>query len=513
MYAAPTGYRELVQDNDRRETVAMTLGVFIDSTSADDMGGVAGSALPFSNGAQLVDSRYDLDTEMATYEGDGIPTAIGSGVVVPPLEATSSINTGWWSSAISEADGSISFEMSVAFSDGEPVVHRSALTVYTDGPDVLEAAVVFTKDGVSETVVPTYHWGYFVASGNHDYDAITVRITKLDAPYRHIRLTELEFGDSVSISTARITNEITFIDEVDPIQQGMPMRELDFDLINVRGEYDEDNPNSRFDRLAIGNPIQISMVIVGDDAQYTVPMGRFVLAERQAHDSVLTITAYDTRWYMTRMYNAWSISTAEDLGTTLDRLLTALEVAHTIEDSVYEVYPSSDYAFDTETNVLDDIQRVAQAYGLTFIPNRVGTLIVDTDFPSGEYGVVPPKMQFTWPESSQLNRYNVIDVVYGSDRYTRDLRSDLNTARTVLTVSNPLIRTQAHAMAVCNRIVAHLYSKAVRVEWTSDPAMDLGDTVSVNSAWTLGGVPPTYKAVKREIRFNGMFVETTTLIN
>jgi len=518
MYSAPEGYEAVAKCKDRSETIVMSLGIFIDNTSADDMVSAEGLALPMSNGEFLIDSRYDLDNELATFEANGIPTAESNKIIVPPIEPSTTVNTGWWSAAISDEDGDIDFTMQVTFEDGNgnPAVHTSALTVYTDGPDVLEAEVIFSKNGVQTSVTPTYHYGYFVASGAYEYDSITIRITKLDAPYRHIRLTELEFGDSITISPTKLTNRIVYIDEIDPLQQGLPMRELDFDLINVNGDYDEDNPNTHFDRLAIGNPITLSYTLCGSAdqnyAKYTVPMGRFVLAERGTKDGCLSVTAYDTRWYLGQMCNAWSISTSEDLGTTLDRLLTALEIGHVIEEDVYLVYPTVNHSFDTGTTVLDDVQRVAQAYGLTIIPNRVGTIVVGTDYSDDEYGTIPPNIQFSWPESSQMNRYNFIDIMYGSGHYTRDLRSDVNAARVVLSVNNSLIGTEANAITVCNRVAGRLYSKAVKVEWAGDPAIDLGDSAGVYSMWSLNGTAEVYKTIKRQITFDGMLTEETTFI-
>lgn len=519
MYPTTSGYTDAVQSTDRVETIVMSLGIFIDNTSADDMDSAIGSALPMSNGNHLIDSRYDLDEELATFEANGIPTAESNNIIVPPIAPSNTINTGWWSAEISDDNGSISFSLQVSFSDsnGNPAIHTSALTIYTDGPSVLEAEVIFSRNGEEISVTPTYYERYFVASGAYEYDSITIYITKIDAPYRHIRLTELEFGDSISISPTKLTNQITFIDEVDPLQQGLPMRELDFDLINVNGDYDEDNPNTRFNRLAIGNPITLSFTLFGKVngvyTRYTVPMGRFVLAERGTKDGCLSITAYDTRWNMTQMYNSWSISTSEDLGTTLDRLLTSLEIAHVIEESVYQVYPTVNHTFDTSSTVLDDIHAVVQAYGLTFIPNRVGTIHIDTDFASDDYGDIPPMIQFSWPESSQMNRYNYVDIMYGAGHYIRDLRSDVNTARVPLSISNSLIGTETNAIIVCNRLVSRLYSKAVKVKWASDPALDLGDTVGIRSMWTLNGTPETFKAIKRQITFNGMLTEETTFIN
>jgi len=509
MYSAPSGYEDAAKSIDRAETLYMSMGADIDNTAADDLDGFAGSSLPMSNTAQLADAVYQIDSNLATYEGDGIPTAANAAAMVPPTAPAASIRSGWWSDTISDADGLITAVLTMSLT----AAHTSALTIYTDGPNILAGTATFHLDGEDDVEVELEcHQGYAVAKGSNTYDSITLAIAQLDQPYRHLRIVEFEFGDSITISTQSLAHEVTYIDEVDPLGQGMPMRELDFDLINVNGEYDEDNPDSRFERLAIGNPINLSYTIFGGGRQYTVPMGRFVLAEKRPNGNCLTVVAYDTRWYLSQTYDAWGISASEDLGTTLDRLLTSVEIAHEIDPDVFLIYPVADHTFSTDTAVLDDIQAVCQAYGLVCVPDRYGSIMILTDHPSDDYGLLRPDMQFSWPESSQMNRYNYIDVYYNGGHYVRDLRDNPNTTRTVITVSNSLIVTEAQAISVCNRIAAHIWTRAVTVQWTSDPALDLYDDVDIYSRWTLNGEAATFRPVKREITFNGMLKEESTFI-
>lgn len=509
MYDVPEGYKEIAQSTDRVESVYMSLGVDIDNTAADEITGYASVALPMSNTNQLIDAMYEIDRELATYEADGIPTAENAGMIVPPVSPTREVRTGWWSEAVSDEDGNIDVSITVSFSN----VHSSALTIYTDGPSILQGSVSFTYNGQTETVAITDHNGRAVASGNHQYTSITISVSKIDQPYRHLRIAEFEFGDSITISTLTVANEITYIDEIDPFQQGLPMRELDFDLINVNGEYDEDNPNTVYQRLAIGNPINLSYTLYGNGTRHTIPMGRFVIAEKRSNGNCISVTAYDTRWYLSQMYNSWSLATNQSLGTALDNLLTSVEMAHTISQAVYDIYPTGNHTFSTDSTVLEDIMEVLQAYGLTFIPNRVGTVIIDTDFASDDYGLIPPTIQFEWPTPNQMNRYNYIDVIYGQgNHYIRDLRPTANQARVVLSVNNSLVNTEAQAMEICNRLVSRIYDKSMNIKWASDPIIDLGDTVGVYSIWTLNDTPTTYRALKREITFNGMLTEDTTLV-
>lgn len=515
MYSAPIGYHEIAMSENRIESVFMSMGIDIDNTAADDIASYTGDRLPMSSGGQLVDAVYEVNPGLATYEGDGIPTAMDAGMIVPPLQPTEAVRTGYWSESISESDGSIVFSLTVALRGplGELMEHTSALTIYTAGPSITAGSVFFIRGGVETEVPLTCSSGRAVAKGSNTFDTVRIEVTAIDQPYKHLRLAEIEFGDSITVSMAEVSGEVSYIDEIDPLWRGLPMRELDFDLINVDGRYDEDNADGMFSRMRIGNPISFSFTIYSSTKKYTIPMGRFVMAEKRANGNTLRITAFDTRWYLSELYLGWTMSASESIGTALDRILTRAEVEHEVDADLFAIYPDADITFSDSSSVLDHIHTIAQAYGLAVLPNRTGKLVVGTGFASSEYGLIPPNIQFSWPLAHQSNRYNYIEVAYEGGTYRRDLREDLSSARITLGVSNPLITTQAQAEAMCNRLVNNLYTKAVTVRWAGDPAMDLYDQVDAYSQWTIDTGPTRYWAIKREIRFDGMMTETVTLTN
>jgi len=493
----------------------MSLGFFIDNTAADDIASIVGSFLPMTNKDQIVDANYDIAEGLCTFEGNGIATALSSGNVTPSLSAmVYPPEVGLWSASISDENGNTDFTFTINLSKK----HTSAFTIYTDGPNITSGYVKFSLNGVMTTVQLTCKQGLAVASGEHDYDSIEVTITSIDEPYKHIRIAEIEFGDSITIGAGMLAGKVTYIDEIDPLQVGMPMAELDLQLVNVLGTYDEDNPNSLYPQLAIGNPINLSYTITkeveGATKRYTIPMGRLVIGEKSATGTRLNVVAYDTRFKMTQMYSEWGIDPEESLGDTLEALLTSLELAYDIDDNVYELYPESYHSFSSETTILSDLQTVAQAYGLYIKPNRSGVIVVSTAFPSDDYGEIPANVQYTWPESSQMNKYNYLDIAYGdgSTHYTRDLRTSQTVARFPLSIYNPLIVNEAMAISVADRIVSHIYTVATKVDWLCDPSADLYDEIDVYSRWTYGNAPATYKSLKREITYDGSLREVTTFV-
>ena len=510
MYNAPTGYDDVADFPFRGENVFMSMGVYIDNTAADDISSITADKLPMSNVGQLTNARYQIHSGLAVYEGSGIPTAESAGMVVPPITVYNGMEEGLWSDVISDAEGVIDFSFTIALS----VAHTSALAVYTSGPNILEGTVVFSNNGeeVTEELDPST--GCATASGAFTYDTITVNITKIDAAFSHVRIAEIEFGDSVTISIDELANKITFIDEIDPLQIGMPMQELDFDLINISGAYDEDRPNSLYTRLAIGNPINLSFTLGSGSTRYTIPMGRFVIGEKGSKNNCVSVVAYDVRWKLSQMYNIWMLDPSISLGAAISNILETVEIPCSIDSDIYEIYPLASHTFTNDTPILSDLHLIAQAYGLSILPDRSGIVQIRTTFPSDDFGELPVQNQITWPESSQMSKYNYIDIGYGSNQhYTVDYRSSPNVARSPISIYNALIVNQDQAIAVANRIASRLYTKAVKVRWLADPTMDLYDEVDVYSQWTEETeTPATFKPIKREITYDGILTEETTFI-
>ncbi|WII07042.1 hypothetical protein PED39_05490 [Methanomassiliicoccales archaeon LGM-RCC1] len=512
MYSAASGYQNVQQNPGRIEAISMSLGTYIDDTAPDDITDIAGAFLPMSNIGQLIDANYGITYNEATFEGDGIATT-GS-CIAPPLTATAyPPEIGVWSAGISDSSGNIDFTIIITLSQE----HTSALTIYTDGPSIAEGDVTFSLEGTDTVVQLDCGTNRATASGEYTYDEITIHITKIDDIFKHVRLVEVEFGDSISLSSRALGNQISYIEEMDPLWKGLPMAELDFDIINLSGDYDEDNPETLYTQLAIGNPINLYYLLSDNTRKYTIPMGRFVIGAKRTKGNFLSVTAYDTRWQLSNMYYAWALDTQEDLGTTLDSLFGQIGLAYLIDDDVYEIYPVSAYSFNDESSLLEDLQKVAQAYGLSILPNRKGTIEIGVGFSSDAYGNVLITSMFTWAETSQINRYNYIDIAYYdglSSHYTMDLREDpATTSKQVFSVNNPLITTLAHATAVGSRIAANLYSTAVSVRMLADPAMDLNDDVGIYSKYNLvDGGETIYRPIKREIDFDGHLTERTIFI-
>lgn len=503
MYTVPTGYADAIQAMDRTEDIFLSIGTGIDNTAADDVTAITGSFLPMSNTEQAMDAVYQLTPGLATFERDGIKTALSAGCLAPPLQATDyPPEAGVWSDAISDGSGNISFSFSITLSKA----HTSAFRIFTEEMNITAGTVTFHNGDVSESRALECYDGYAQVSETMTYDSIDVQITKIDQFYAHVRIPEIEFGAAITLSKSQLTEGgLTWISEIDPLELTMPLGEVDLSIINVLGDYDVDNPDGAYADLAIGYPIELSFTIRSGGQRYTVPCGQFIISEKQAEENALRLTCCDPRWMLSYVYSAWTLPGNQSIGTTLDNLLDEYNVAHIVDEDLFDVVPTQ-AEFTDQTSILDDLLSIQQRYAIYFLPNRDGMVHVTKTWPADEYGDASLMDLYTWPEPQNMTSYNFVSIKYGPENtstyYQVDLRSDTSESKQTLQVSNPLILTTEEAQTLASRIIGRMYTLKTETDWRGDPAIDLCDTIGIPGKWTQD-TPDTYKVIKTETTYDG----------
>lgn len=503
MYAAPSGYEDAVRSMDRTEDIYLSLGMGIDHTAADDVTAISGSFLPLSNTDQATDAVYQLTPGLATWERDGIRTALSAGNIAPPLQSTDyPPEAGLWSDAISDGDGNITFDIAITLSKS----HSSAFRIFTEEMNVVAGTVTFHNGDSSETHDLECHDGYAQVAEIVTYDSIDIHITKIDQFYAHVRIPELEFGAAITLSKSQLTEGgVTWISEIDPLELTMPLGEVDLSIINVEGDYDVDNPGGAYAELAIGYPIELSFTIRSGGQRFTIPCGQFIISEKQAEDNALRLTCCDPRWMLSSVYSSWSLPGNQSIGTTLDDLLDEYNVAHIVDEDLFDLTPET-ADFTDQTSILDDLLSIQQRYAIYFLPNRDGMVHVTKTWPSDDYGDAELRDLYTWPEPQNMTTYNFVSIKYGGENsttyYQVDLRTDPSESKQTLQISNPLILTTEEAQTLANRIIGRMFSVKTETDWRGDPALDLCDTIGIPGKWTQT-TPDTYKVIKTETTYDG----------
>lgn len=506
MLSMPSEYLDAMRASTRQIDAYLAVGINIDQTAADDITSITVTdSLPMSNKGQLTDAIYILQDGLATFERYGIKTAISAGMVAPPVQATAyPPEVGLWSYRMSDADGSIDWTLDVQLSKA----HTSAFTIYTREVNIIDATITFYNGG---SVVAT---GAMEAKTNSaqyadavTYDRVVVNVTRLDTPYSHIRIAEMEFGASKTFSKDNLTGTVSLILETDFTMQTSPIHELDFTVLNVLGEWDPDNPIGYFDTVPEGYPVEVGFTCTAEDGtRWTVPYGRYMISEKNGSDVELKVVCYDMRKGLQNTCMAWGLSTDVDLGTTITDVLTDMHIAHIVDSDVFDIIPTDTVAFDPERTLMEDFLFIEQRYDVWLNPGRDGYIHVQTHPPQGEYGKMPEDMMYTYPLPYGFTRYNFVQVSYPvgetTEYFILDKRTTTLEIKSQLTIDNPLIRTREQAQALANKLYNLMFSEMMETEWRTDLTVDIGDDVGQCGRWS-NGVPTTYRAVYQEITYDG----------
>lgn len=498
MYPAPPGYLDNFRsDEDRTASIILSFGYGIDMTAWQDFTGVTGSLLPLSQDNQLGDSVYNLTDKWATFEGDGIDTS-GDSIIAPIAKVTPAYvkQIGVWSDAISDGTGAMSWTFAINLSSA----HTCALTVYTDGPSI-QSATVKLYDGANVVYdgVMICHSDKVEIQEVHTWDKAEITVTQISQPYRHVRVAEIAFGTMKSISNAMLTDTVDIIEERDVLMQTIPLSELSFSVVNVEGEWDVDNPDSLYNMIPMGGTIMADLRMVIDAHTYMIPFGRFIVTEKKAEEDALRFTAFDFRHGLTQTEGRMSLHDNVSVGSAISSVLSNLEIPHKVASDAYDIYPAT-MTMD-EPTMLDCLIYIQQKYDVWVTPLRDGYLNVTVGAPTGEYGIMPMGMNMDYPRIVESVKYNFISVAYGTsgDVYEVDLRPvESEIIKSVLSIRNPLIATQAEAQVLANKMAGLIHDAETEIETLADGLIDLGDKVGVFGRWS---VSPSYSRVT--------YIETT----
>ena len=476
----------------------VAVGVGIDPTAADDVTAVTSQNLPMSNPDQLFDAKYFMAEGLATYEGDGIPTSVSAGMVAPPEGPMEDINTSLWSSGISDGSGAISYTVGITLS----TPHTSAFSLYFDGQEA-EGTITF-KNGASvvDTVTFATAEGRFQNNTVRTFNAVTIAISRISRPYHHVRLVEVEFGASRTFGEDEITGNISLIRQIDPYLTSMPVDELDFELINIEGDYDLDNPNSRLGEIALGTPVYLSFTIIEGDEQTTTRMGKYYICAHDGGEENLKVTAQDNRSIMQDLYPRLALTTTRPIAESISDVFAAYSVPHTVDDSVTGIYPNANYQYDDKAPLLDSLLHILQKWGIYCVPDVDGLIHV-----TSYSGSIPSNPDITseylmqYPKISKNVAYNYVRIRYDTGYFDKDLREDTQKPMLILNINNPLINTEAEAVTLADKVAGYVSANGEQVELTAIgiPSLALRGLSNIEGRWATRD----YAISSIDMTFNG----------
>lgn len=486
----------------------ITIGTGIDQTAADDVSSVTGSNALLSNPSELFDAYYETDDNLATYEADGIPTALSFGMVAPPITAVQSPPyTGVWSDAISDASGNVSWSLTVTLSQA----HSSALSLFFDDMDVTGNVQVYNGSTLVSTIPVTTTDGFFTNQTVLTYTKFVINVQTVSKPYVHVRLAEIEFGSSKTFSNTELTDTINVIEEADLLQSSIPINEMDFALINVDGKYDLDNVdaygiNKDLELVAIGIPVTLAFTLHEGATQTTHIVGKYVITKHDAQDEKLQITAQDYRSILQNKVSALNLSTSVEIADSISTMLSSFNIPHIIDNNTADIYPDENYSFSRDVATLDQLLYIQQRYQIYVIPSRDGYMHITFGEPSAVGSPLTQDVMLSYPKPSLTTSYNFITIEYGTSgnrqAYDYDLRTDPNEVVAAYVIDNPLVATLSEAQALAGRIENLMYTQQYLAEAIGDPTLEVHQSVTIEGRFSAGS-PLTYKVETLEFEYDG----------
>lgn len=500
MYPETPAFREAVQADRRHIEIYLHIGSYIDNTSADDITDVVGDVLPMSNPLQMVDANYALTPGLATWEGGGIPTAVSNGWICPPYPGDGHrLETGIWSEPVSGDDGTIDWTLTVHFGGR----HLSAITIYCHEVQITEADMTFLVDGQTEHAQQCdIGDGYIDVGHGYPYDELRLHVTKLADPYKHCRITELEFGSSITIS--RCEAEVQTDD--DPTLVDIPLWELSFKTVDEYYEYTFDNFYGR--AIDIGSPVELSYSVqTSDGGKSTICCGLYLVRDIQEHKGLISVTCRDVRTLLAEVTGAWSMTAGETVAEAIGRVLGMSGIECVTDPGVTATAKAC--AFGVEDDHLEQVRQVLQFYGLALRPMSDARVRLCPVTSHDAYGDISGGQMLGWPQMGTGTRsYNRVDVGYPGGIASVALTDPLPVAPIILSVSNPLVETQAEALALATRIKDQSAVKQVTVDWIGDPAVTAGDTIGFPGRYTEATARPI---LSQDLQYSGGLTAKTTV--
>lgn len=463
----------------------------------------------FASLAQSYDEITQMSSKIATLEPDY--WALDSTFILPKKDGPNG-ETGWWSKALSGADGGFDVAPVLTFTFSEPQ--------YSDG-----FTIVFdNKSGEvgSDFSIETYSGTTLLASaavsGNGQevrvvdcpsagYDRLVITVTKTSKPYRRLRICEVVFGylqqfDADKIVSLKLTKETSLY------MQSLAAGKLAVTIDNSDKAYNVLNPEGIYKFLQQGQGINSRLVLNGE----SVNTGRFYFDNATANDDALTATinAYDLIYRLDQAEcnigasGTWTVSEAVAAVIADSGIDLAVDIPAEIgARAVRKCIPQG-------TTHREALRLIAQAGMCHIFIDRLDRLAArDLDFGQSVDELAGSNMT-TWGDAKDTGLINVVEIEAADEYSEAEALKFTATNRKageplkVLSLNNPLINAQAVAEWILGLLGHRNQYNAVSM---GNPARDLGDCVSIANVY--GGQDPAV-VIKQETTFNGSLLDKVT---
>ena len=478
----------------RRVGVGVEFGVVDVDSKKTATPSDSGAAMPYI--ARTIDDIYEPTAAYASLEPD-LWRLDGSFDLLPDDPDT--VDVGWWSSAVSGADGTFASPPYVRY-DFSSVVSSIGWMLYFDAAaDTYATSIRVTCYDASGAVVDTAvfanreavaRMGREVAA----YRAVVFEFLATDKPFRRIRLSELDFGIREKWDAERV-GALTMLSGLDPMAAAFPARELRFAFDNSDRIFDIFSPEGIYLFLQQGQTIDVTLRVGGED----VYMGQYLFSSVGVESSPIApvITAHD----VVMRLDGETAPVGNDAVTTLSAAVSAV-----LGDTAVSVVYGDGCAgravrnsIGENTSKREALRLFAQAAMCSVWSDRFGVIHM-APAASGE-----AVREYTADALYDYTGVSVGTLYDAAEVTSHPISGDkavytAGAGKSVISISNPCVAPSAGASVAAWVLSVAGRRKKYAVRNRCDPAVEVGDTVVIHDIFRHAGEAVVTSS---EIRFDG----------
>lgn len=320
-----------------------------------------------------------------------------------------------------------------------------------------------------------------------NYNKITIEVLSWCLPQHWPRIEQVTLG-IVQTYTKKDIMSYQHVLTVDPLSGELPTTEITFEVSNLNGQYNPDNPQGVEKYLMERQEITARYGYLLDGSVEWIAGGTFFMSEWDCPQNGITATfkARDAQEYMTDMYSGPSTGTLMAIATAAFQQANMPALADGSDRWIIDSSLSSITAAtgaDLSSNTIKEvIQLCANAACCIMYQDRTGVFHVEplaagnTDYPINQFN------SYQNSEVSLSKQLRAVDINNG--QYTLSVGAVGDTQQ----ISNPLIST-SQAPVVAQWVADLLVNRrTLSGEFRADPRLDPMDRVVNTNAFATSNV-------------------------
>ena len=353
----------------------VSFGIF-DVSARGDATAVA-DGQPFTSAAQTLDTVTTVPA-VGTCEQDQFK--VDGTMSLFPDNPPAGVNFGWWSSAISGADGTFSDPPAITYIFRK--VH-SSIGITLQFTEPVQDVKVTAYNGETELSSKTFTGLNTVQAlldfPVENYTKLVIEILRVQ-PYHYAKLLEISFGIEYVYDDTMLTG-FDVLEDIDLTSNTISSNTATITLNNLDQRFNMFNPQNEVRFLQERQQLTVTAGLKIDEGYEDVPLGKFYLSKWESPtENTTKFTSYDLLSLMDGTYYKSRLYQGERAEVVLLELFNDLKLYDAQGNALYYIHPNikdvliSGYL--APMSYRDALQRIAFALGAVVKCDRYGKLLI-----------------------------------------------------------------------------------------------------------------------------------------